>query len=93
MVYAFATLSVTDSQALAAYRDKAGAALEKHGGKVESASGDLSVLEGDPALPNVAALLSFPDNEAALAWANDPDLSEVHALRRRAGASEIVLLG
>jgi uncharacterized protein (DUF1330 family) len=93
MVYAFAHLTITNPDALAQYRDVAGAALAKHGGKVESASGELTVLDGSPTTPNVAALLSFPDKEAALAWSNDPDLTDVHALRRSAGRSDIFLLG
>ena len=93
MIYAFAKLTVTNPEALAQYRDMAGEALAKHGGKVESASGEFTVLDGAPEAPNVAALLSFPDKDAALAWAGDPELSDVHALRRSAGASDILLLG
>ncbi len=93
MIYAYANLTITNPEALAEYRDVAGEALAKHGGKVEIASGEFTVLDGDPDAPNVAALLSFPDKTAALAWANDPDLSDVHALRRSAGASDILLLG
>ena len=93
MIYAFAKLTITNPDALAQYRDVAGEALAKHGGKVESASGEFTVLDGAPEQPNVAALLSFPDKASALAWAGDPDLSDVHALRRSAGASDILLLG
>jgi len=93
MIYAYAKLTVSNPQALNAYRDVAGAALAKHGGKVESASADLTPIDGTPDVPNVAALLSFPDKPAALAWASDPDLEDVHALRRSAGTSEILLIG
>jgi uncharacterized protein (DUF1330 family) len=93
MIYAFAKLTITDPQALAEYRDVAGEALAKHGGKIETATGSFTVLDGAPETPNVAALLSFPDKDAALAWAGDPALSDVHALRRSAGASDILLLG
>ncbi len=93
MIYAFAKLTVTNPDALAQYRDVAGEALAKHGGKVETATRDFTVLDGNPDLPNTAALLSFPDKDAALAWANDADLADVHALRRSAGGSDILLLG
>jgi uncharacterized protein (DUF1330 family) len=93
MIYAYAKLTVSSSQALAHYRDVAGPALAKHGGKVESAAKEFTVLDGSPDAPNVAALLSFPDKAAALAWATDPELEDVHALRRSAGASDILLLG
>ena len=93
MIYAFAELTVTNPEALAEYRDVAGEALAKHGGKIECASGAFTVLDGAPEAPNVAALLSFPDKEAAIAWSTDPELADVHALRRSAGASDILLLG
>ena len=93
MVYAIAQLMVSNPAALAEYRDVAAAALAKHGGKVESASGELTVLDGQAATPDMAALLSFPDKASALAWSQDPDLADVHALRRSAGGSDIFLLG
>ena len=93
MIYAYAKLTVTDPQALAEYRDVAGEALAKHGGKVEGTARDFTVLDGAPEAPDVVALLSFPDRDAAIAWSTDPDLADVHALRRSAGASDILLLG
>ncbi|MEO1312871.1 MAG: DUF1330 domain-containing protein [Pseudomonadota bacterium] len=93
MIYAYAKLTVTNPEALAEYRDVASAALAKHGGKVESASSVFTVLDGAPEAPNVAALLSFPDKASAEAWASDPELADVHALRRSAGGSDILLLG
>lgn len=93
MIYAFAKLTVTNPEALETYRDVAGEALARHGGKVESASKDFTVLDGTPEAPDVAALLSFPDRDSALAWARDPALEDVHALRRSAGGSDILLLG
>lgn len=92
MVYAYAKLIIKKPDSLALYRDQAGAALARHGGKVEAASKDTTVLDGTPDMPDVGALLSFPDRASALAWANDPELEEIHALRRDAGRSDIVLL-
>ncbi len=93
MIYAYASLTITNPDALTAYREKAGEALAKHGGKVEIATASARAIDGVPAIPDAAALLSFPDADSALAWANDPTLSDIHALRRSAGASDIVLLG
>ena len=93
MIYAYAKLTVTNPESLEQYRDVAGEALAKHGGKVESASKEFTVLDGAPDAPNVAAILSFPDRDSALAWAKDPELQDVHALRRGAGGSDILLLG
>lgn len=93
MIYAYAKLTVSNPQSLAQYRDKAGAALALHGGKVEAATREFTVLDGSPDMPDVAALLSFPDRDSALAWAHDESLEDVHNLRRNAGGSDIILLG
>lgn len=93
MIYAYAEITVTNPEALAKYRDVASAALAKHGGKVETTAREFTVLDGAPDKPNLAALISFPDRDAAIAWSSDPELAEVHALRRGAGGSDILLLG
>jgi len=93
MIYAIFKAEVTNPDALAAYRDQAGAALAKHGGKVEQATPSPSALDGTPTLPGVAAVLSFPNKDAAVAWVNDPELTALHDLRRSAGDTEILLLG
>ncbi|MEL6572631.1 MAG: DUF1330 domain-containing protein [Pseudomonadota bacterium] len=90
--YAIAHLTVTNPESLAAYRDKAGAALAKHGGAVVQASSDFKVLEGAPDLPTAIAVLSFPDQASAFAWKNDESLQDVHALRMNSGKTEIVCL-
>ncbi len=93
MIYAIFTATITRPEAVAAYRDKAGPALAKHGGKVEQATATPSALDGNPTIPDIAAVLSFPDRAAAQAWIDDPDLTDVHALRRGCGQTEILLLG
>ncbi|QBY02424.1 DUF1330 domain-containing protein [Rhodophyticola sp. CCM32] len=93
MINAFATLTITDPEQLATYRAVAAGALAKHGGQVAAASPDITRLEGGDAAPDMAALLQFPDRDSAMAWINDPDLADIHARRRGAGQSTIILLG
>lgn len=93
MIYAIFKAVIINPAAMAAYREKAGAALAKHGGKVEAATPAATALDGTPAIPDVAALLSFPDAAAANAWINDPEFTELHDLRRSVGETEILLLG
>lgn len=90
--HAIAMINVTNPEALAAYREKAGAALAKHGGAVVQGSKDLVTIEGGAPLPSMIAVLSFPDQSSALAWKNDPDLVDVHVLRNNIGTSNIVLM-
>lgn len=93
MVYAIAQLNVTDPDSLAAYRQVASEALARHGGQVVQASTELSALDGAPDLPHGIAVLTFEDTDSAQAWINDPDLADVHALRRKIGRVDITLLG
>ena len=90
--HAIVTLKISTPEKLAAYRDKAADALAKHGGTVLQASRDLSVIEGAVELPDLIAILAFPDQAAALAWINDPLLQDVHALRQGCGETSITLL-
>lgn len=92
MTHAFVHLRITDPAALAAYREKAAAALARHGGSVLQA-GPVRVLEGTLPAPDAGAVLHFPTPEAARAWIADPDLAEVHALRNKGADSTVFLLG
>lgn len=90
--HALALITITDRERLGAYREKAPAALARHGGVLVTVDPDPIVLEAAEETPNIAALLSFPDADAAKAWINDPDLADVHALRNKGGKSTIVVI-
>jgi uncharacterized protein (DUF1330 family) len=91
-VQALAMITITDKETLGAYREKAADALAKHGGSVVAADPAPLVLEAASDKPDLAALLSFPNVEAAKAWREDPALTDVHALRNKGGKSTIVVL-
>lgn len=93
MVYAYANIIVTEPASLNAYREKAGAALAKHGGRVVQAAPQQTVLEGARDETGIGAILEFGTAEGAHAWINDSTLADVHGLRRNAGSSTITLLG
>jgi len=93
MIYAYVNMNITNPESLGQYREVAGAALQKHGGAVLAAGKDNMTIEGAHKAPDMAAILSFPDRAAAMAWINDPELAPVHALRRGAGDVSIILIG
>ena len=93
MIYAYVTMNISNQTSLGAYKEKAGAALSKHGGAVVAMARETTVLEGSIAQHDVTAILSFPDKTAALAWRQDPELAETHALREGSGDTAILLLG
>ncbi|MEP3049621.1 MAG: DUF1330 domain-containing protein [Roseibium sp.] len=91
-IQALALITVADKDTMGRYREKAADALAKHNGNVVAADPAPVVLEAAGDTPNLAALLSFPNLEAAQSWINDPDLADVHALRNKGGKSTIVVL-
>lgn len=91
-VQALAMITVTDKESLGAYREKAAEALAKHGGSVIATEPAPLVLEAASEKPDMAALLSFPNADAAKAWREDPTLANIHALRNKGGKSTIVVL-
>lgn len=92
MTYAYVTLDISNPESLAKYRDNAQGALDAHGGTVVAVSKDARALEGEPALPEIAVILGFPDVQSATNWMEDESFSEVHAMRRGAGKTTITLL-
>ena len=90
--HAIVTLKIKDPETLAAYREKAGAALAKYKAEPLAVSQDSQVIEGHAETPDVTVLLTFPDREHALGWINDPELASVHALRKNSGTSNIILM-
>ncbi|MBY5932222.1 DUF1330 domain-containing protein [Tateyamaria omphalii] len=90
--HAVAMLRITNPDSLAQYREKAGVALARHGGEIVQAAPDISALEGAPVVPDIMAIIRFPDRAAAEAWIADPELQAVHDLRRAAGGSDILLM-
>ncbi|SPF79664.1 DUF1330 domain-containing protein [Pseudoprimorskyibacter insulae] len=93
MTHVVVQLTISDQDALMAYRAKAADAMAVHGGAFLQVSGDLAQLEGEAPLPTIMGVLTFPSADDAKAWINDPALAEVHALRNKAGTSTITLLG
>ncbi len=68
------------------------AAVEKHGGTAIAGGPDRKVLEENGAGDPASVLLSFPSGAAAESWINDPDLKDVHDLRRNGANTTITLL-
>lgn len=82
MIHAFAHMNTAGAGMLAAHRKRAGEALARHGGRVVAFAASPTVLEGALPAPDSAVIIAFPDRAAALARIGDPELQEVHALRR-----------
>lgn len=90
--YAVVQLIETDADTLATYRQVAGTALEKHGGAPLAGGPGSDVLEDFGAGSTANVIITFPNADAARAWINDPELADIHALRRKGAKTTITLL-
>jgi len=86
------SITIENPESLAKYREGAGAALAKHDGSLVAALPEPQVLETTYAAPSMVAVIEFPTKEKAAAWREDPELSELHALRTGTGATSVVEL-
>lgn len=90
--YAIVTITLDDRETFARYRSMAGPALARHKAEPLAVSPEAQVIEGAGPAPDVTVILTFPDRDHAMAWINDPEIAEVHALRRASGTSRIILM-
>ena len=90
--YVVVQLAPKDENTLKRYFAVGREAVEKNGGKPIAGGPDRAVLEDNGGGTAASVLLSFPSGEAAHAWINDPDLAEVHSLRRTGADTTITLL-
>lgn len=93
MVYAYVDMNISHPESFAKYREHAGTAIAKHGGSVLVVGKENQIIEGSTTAPGVAAILTFPDKASALSWISDPDLAEIHEMRKNSGEVSIVLIG
>ncbi len=91
-IQAIAMITVTDREALGAYREKAADALARHGGSVIAADPEPLVLEAAIDAPNMVALLSFPTPDAAKAGIATRPLPMCTPFGNKGGKSTIVVL-
>lgn len=87
-----AMINITDAESLAQYREKAGDALSKHGGKVIAGGPKPESLEAAHSVPDILVIIEFPSADHARAWRNDPELTDIHALRNKGGQSSLFIL-
>ena len=92
-VYCVCQAKDVDGEILAKYREHAPSALKKHGGSVVVNTRNLIALDGTTDANDAIVLLSFPSEEHAKSWRNDPELEFVHDLRNSSGHWTIQLLG
>jgi uncharacterized protein (DUF1330 family) len=91
--YIVAQLDVKNMNWQQEYGPKAGALVQKHGGKVlAGADSAMERLEGRRPLPSVVFILEFPSLEQAKAWYHDPEYAHMIHLRQTGADAEILVV-
>jgi len=91
-VYCIGQAKNLSKERLQEYGKHAGAAIAKHEGQLISKSTNLKALDGTTDANDLIVILSFPSEENAIAWREDPELSDVHDLRNASGDWTLQLL-
>ena len=90
-VYLISDVMPRDAEAFEAYRTRAAASIERHGGKYLVRGGETDVLEGGWR-PSTIVVVEFPDKASAQAWYRSPDYAEALAVRDDALERNLILV-
>ncbi len=90
--YVVVQLAPKDQETLEKYFKVGGAAVKKHRGYPIAGGAEKKVIEENGGGVPAHVLLAFPDAESVEAWMDDPELAEVHALRRAGAVTTMTML-
>lgn len=90
--YFIADVLVKDDKWIPEYAQNVHNIAAKHGGKYLSRSVNIDVLEGKPLENTLIAVIQFPNKEAAIAFANDPEYAPYSKARQEGTESRIQLI-
>ncbi len=91
-VYVIAEVDVTNEDWIPEYAEKVHPIVEKHGGRYLSRSGNITQLEGESQPTTMIALLEFPDADAVVAFATDPDYAPFGKARQEGSNSRFRMI-
>ena len=89
--YLISDVTVKDADAFQAYRSRAAASIERHGGRYLVRGGAIDTLEGSWA-PTTIIVVEFPDLERARAWYGSPEYAAALAFRDDALSRNLILV-
>lgn len=90
--YVIADVKVIDDSWIPEYAAAVHDIVHKHGGKYLSRSANVETLEGKPLDTTLIAILEFPDEEAAKAFAADPAYAPYGRMRQEGSESRFQLI-
>jgi uncharacterized protein (DUF1330 family) len=90
--YVVVQLDFKPGPELDAYRQLAGAAILKYGGRFLVRGKDKLINEDDLPRPSKVMLMEFESGEAAMRWYRSPEYAEALELRQRAMVRELFIV-
>ncbi|UCC56648.1 MAG: DUF1330 domain-containing protein [Gammaproteobacteria bacterium] len=91
-VYVIANVKVTDDSWVPEYAEKVHHIVHKHGGKYLSRSGNILTAEGEEPDLSLIAIIQFPSQDAAQAFADDPEYAPFAKARIEGTVSQLLLI-
>ena len=88
----FQTLKVTDPEAFAAYRQRVGETVARHGGRYLVRDGDVTTLEGNWSFTG-PVMIEFPSEQAARGWYDSDEYRPLKEMRFSALTAAGVIMG
>jgi uncharacterized protein (DUF1330 family) len=89
--YVISDVTVRDPDQFQAYRERAAASIEKHGGRYLARGGHIERLEGEWD-PHIIIVVEFPDTAQAQAWYRSDDYAAALAFRDAALSRDLILV-
>jgi uncharacterized protein (DUF1330 family) len=89
--YIVADIEITDAAAYEGYRQLAGAAVEKYGGRFLVRGGKTEAAEGGWA-PKRLVILEFPSMEKLKTFYNSPEYQKALAIRLKASRGKLIFV-
>ena len=89
-VYMIANLQIHDADNYRNYEKGFFPILKKHGGEFITYDDNIVNVEGDNDVKGRVIIFSFPSEEAAESWYNDPKYQEISKYRREATTTQLI---
>ena len=89
-VYMIANLQIHDADKYREYEKGFFPLLKKHSGEFITYDDNIKNVEGDNEVTGRVIIFSFPSEEAADNWYNDPEYQEISKFRREATTTQLI---
>ncbi len=91
VAYVVVNDEITDEGTFSEFRDRIAATVDAHGGRYLVRGGSVEVIEGSWS-PDRLVVVEFADGDAARAWLNSPEYTDLRAIRKRSAKADVIVV-